>query len=157
MPADSERGRVQLPRTFRPLGVRLAIYLLGAMLLAVCVVTWLLLPAQTRSAFSLLERATLVLLALLFGAVGYALARSRLVARDEGLVVVNGYRTRRYDWNQVLGVSLRAGSPWAVLDLNDGTSTPAMGIQGSDGSRAARQVHELRHLIDVITHPAVDN
>lgn len=157
MPAASDLAALRLPRTFRPLGVRLAIYVFGGMLLAVAVVAWLLLPDQTRASFSWIERATLVLIGLMFGAAGYALARSRLVARPDGLVVVNGYRKRRFDWNQVLGVSLRAGSPWAVLDLSDGTSTAAMGIQGSDGPRASRQVRELRHLIDVITHPPVDN
>jgi hypothetical protein len=157
MPAGSELTAPRLPRTFRPLGVRLAIYVFGGMLLTVAVVAWLLLPDQTRASFNAVEKATLVLIALMFGAAGYALARSRLVARADGLVVVNGYRRRRFDWNQVLGVSLRAGSPWAVLDLSDGTSTAAMGIQGSDGARASRQVRELRGLIDEITHPPVDN
>jgi hypothetical protein len=137
--------------------VRLAIYVFGGMLLTVAVVAWLLLPDKTRASFNGVEKATLVLIALMFGAAGYALARSRLVARVDGLVVVNGYRRRRFEWNQVLGVSLRAGSPWAVLDLSDGTSTPAMGIQGSDGARASRQVRELRRLIDETTHPPVDN
>lgn len=157
MPAGSETAGLRLPRTFRPLGVRLAIYGFGGMLLAVAVVAWVLLPDQTRASFTAIEKATLVLIGLMFGAAGYALARSRLVARTDGLVVVNGYRKRRFDWNQVLGISLRAGSPWAVLDLSDGTSTAAMGIQGSDGPRASRQVRELRHLIDEITHPPVDN
>ncbi|MGN6131283.1 MAG: PH domain-containing protein [Nocardioidaceae bacterium] len=157
MPVASDAAGLRLPRTFRPLGVRLAIYLFGGLLLAVAVLVWVLLPDQTQASFNGLEKATLVVIGLMFAAAGYALARSRLVARADGLVVVNGYRKRRFDWNQVLGVSLRAGSPWAVLDLSDGTSTAAMGIQGSDGPRASRQVRELRRLIDVITHPPVDN
>ncbi len=65
--------------------------------------------------------------------------------------MVNGFRTRRFEWNEVLGVTLRAGSPWAVLDLSDGTSVPAMGIQGSDGDRAKRQVREVRTLVELLT------
>ena len=41
----------------------------------------------------------------------------------------------------------RPARPWAVLDLADGTSQPAMGIQGSDGARARRAVAELRLLL----------
>ena len=54
--------------------------------------------------------------------------------------MVNGYRSRRFEWNEVVAVTLRPGSPWAVLDLADGTTVPAMGIQGSDGARATAQV-----------------
>ena len=91
-------------------------------------------------------------LGLMFYAGGYALARSRLVAREEGLTVVNGYKTRRLEWNEILAITLRPGSPWAVLDLADGTSLPAMGIQGSDGARATAQVRRVRALVEHLTH-----
>jgi hypothetical protein len=47
----------------------------------------------------------------------------------------------------VVQVTLRPGSPWAVLDVANGTSVAAMGIQGSDGARATAQVRRLRALI----------
>jgi hypothetical protein len=137
--------------TFRPLGVRLAIYVLGALLLLVVVVMWFSLPAEIRGQFSILQRATVIAFGVLFYAAGFALARSRVVARESGLTVVNGYRTRRFEWNEVLAVSLRAGSPWAVLDLSDGTSVPAMGIQSSDGARATQQVRQVRALVNAHT------
>ncbi len=145
MPADSEAG---LPRTFRPLGVRLMVTVLGVLLLAVVVVMWLAFPPEVRDSFTLFDRATVVVIGLAFYTIGYALARSRVVAREHEVVVVNGYRTRRFHWNQVLAVTLRAGAPWAVLDLSDGTSVAAMGIQASDGDRAVRQVREVRRLVD---------
>jgi len=148
MPAGSDTA---LPVTFRPLGVRLAIYVLGALLLVVVVVMWLSFPAEIRDQFTILERITLVGFGVLFYAAGYALARSRVVARESGLTVVNGYRTRRFEWNEVLAVSLRAGSPWAMLDLSDGTSVPAMGIQSSDGARATQQVRRVRALVNAHT------
>jgi hypothetical protein len=40
-----------------------------------------------------------------------------------------------------------------VLDLSDGTTVAAMGIQGSDGPRAARQVREVRTLVERLTRP----
>ena len=87
-------------------------------------------------------------LGLMFYAVGHALSRSRVVAREDGVTVVNGYRTRRFEWNEILAISLRPGSPWAVLDVADGSTVAAMGIQGSDGSRAHAQVRRLRALVD---------
>jgi hypothetical protein len=35
-----------------------------------------------------------------------------------------------------------------VLDLSDGTSVSAVGIQGSDGARAKLQVRQLLALVD---------
>jgi hypothetical protein len=156
MPAGSEDGAtpaagVTLPRTFRPFGVRIAVYVLGALLVLTCVVMWLAFPPHIRAKFTVLQVLTIVAMGLMFYAIGFALSRSRLVARREGLTVVNGFRTRRFEWNEVLGVTLRAGSPWAVLDLSDGTSVPAMGIQGSDGDRAKRQVREVRTLVELLT------
>jgi PH (Pleckstrin Homology) domain-containing protein len=148
MPADSERA---LPRTFRPLGVRVAAFVLGGLLVLVVLVMWFSFPAEVRSQFTVLEIGTVVGLGAMFYLAGFALARSRLVAREDGLTVVNGYRSRRYDWNQVIRVGLRPGGPWAVLDLSDGTSIAAMGIQGSDGDRAQRQVRELRGLVERLT------
>jgi hypothetical protein len=148
MPAASE---VSLPHTFRPFGVRIMVGVLGGLLLLITVVTWLAFPAEVRDQFTLGQRATLVLLGLALFACGYALARSRVVARSDGLTVVNGYRSHRYEWNEVLAVSLRPGSPWAVLDIADGTTVAAMGIQGSDGARAATQVRQLRALVERLT------
>jgi hypothetical protein len=140
-----------LPRTFRPFGVRIAILATGVVLLLVVAVMWLALPADVRAQFTALQILTLLLLGAMFYAAGFALARSRLVARDDGLTVVNGYRTRRYHWNEVLAVTLRHGSPWAELDISDGTTVSAMGIQGSDGARAQAHVRELRTLVDRLT------
>jgi hypothetical protein len=144
MPADSE---VTLPRTFRPFGVRIAIYAAGALLLLVALGMWLAFPPEIRAQFTVLQLGTVLVLGLLLYSCGYALARSRVVAGDDGLTVVNGYRTRRFAYNQVIAVTLRAGSPWALLDLSDGSTVPAMGIQGSDGPRAVQQVREVRALV----------
>jgi hypothetical protein len=148
MPAASD---LSLPRTFRPLGVRIAINLAGGLLLVVALVMWFALPPAIRAQFTAAQIGTIVGLGALMYAGGYALARSRVVAREEGLTVVNGYKTRRFEWNQVLAVQLRSGSPWAMLDLSDGTSVAAMGIQGSDGPRAVQQVREVRALVARLT------
>ncbi|HYH34619.1 MAG TPA: PH domain-containing protein [Nocardioides sp.] len=145
MPAASE---LPLPRTWRPLGVRLAGIALGVLLLVVCAVAWFSFDPEIRARFTPFQRGTVVAIGLLFYGAGYALARSRVVAEPDRLVVVNGYRSRSYDWAEVVAVHLPPGAPWATLDLADGTSQPAMGIQGSDGERARRAVAELRRVLD---------
>ncbi|GAA1475585.1 PH domain-containing protein [Nocardioides aestuarii] len=145
MPAASEPG---LPRTWRPLGVRVAGIVFGGLLVVVCAAAWFSFDAETRARFTVFQRGTIVFLGLLFFSVGYAMARSRVVAAADRLVVVNGYRRHDYEWAEVVAVHMPPGAPWAVLDLADGTSQPAMGIQGSDGGRARAAVVELRTLID---------
>jgi len=129
----------------------MVVIVLGALLVLVTVVMWFAFPPEIRAEFTPLQIGTVLVLGLLFYAGGYALARSRVVAREDGLVVVNGYKTRRFEWNEVLAITLKAGSPWAMLDLSDGTTVAAMGIQGSDGPRAMRQVREVRALVDRLT------
>jgi Bacterial PH domain len=148
MPAGSDDVAVpSLPHTWRPLGVRLAGWVFGLSLLIVVTVAWLAVPADVRDATSFLQRVTLLGFVALGIVIMHALMRCRVTATREHLVVVNGYRRHDYDWAQVLGVSLPAGAPWATLDLADGTTVSAMGIQGSDGQRARTAVRELRLLL----------
>ena len=156
MPAASEQPAplpVRLPHTFRPLGVRMVALVLGVLLLLICAVGWFSLPPGAQAQFNPAEKLTLLTFGIALYAAGYALFRCRVVARPSGVMVVNGYRARRFHWNEVLAVSLRRGSPWAVLDLSDGTSVAAMGIQSADGDRAVSQVRQLRGLIEAMTRP----
>ena len=147
MPADSEPRRSagpDLPHSWRPLGALIVASALGLMLLALLIAVWIGLGDSVRSQFTPFQRITLVVLGLGFFACYHALVRSRVVAREEGLTVVNGYRKRAFEWSQVIAVQLRRGAPWATLDLSDGTSISLIGIQGSDGDRARRAVREIR-------------
>ena len=86
MPAGSEdratpAAGVPLPRTFRPFGVRIAVYVLGTLLVLTCVVMWLAFPPHIRAKFTVLQVLTIVAFGLMFYAIGFALSRSRLVAR----------------------------------------------------------------------------
>ena len=143
MPADSEAAP-QLPHTWRPFGVRIAVGILGGMLFVLVVLVWLGLDESVRRQFTGFQRGTLVFLALLLLATYNALWRSRVTATSDRLTVVNGYRTRHYEWSQVIGVSLRRGAPWATADISDGTTVALFAVQGSDGARARRAIREIR-------------
>lgn len=152
MPAGSDRsageGLPALPHTWRPLGVRVAVAGLGLMLLVVCAAAWFGFDESVRDRFTVLQRLTILAMGAGFGACGWALARARVTAEMEALVVVNGFRTRRLEWEELVAIHLPAGAPWATLDLADGTTISAMAFQGSDGRRARDGVRQVRALID---------
>jgi hypothetical protein len=145
MPAVSEPPG--LPRTWRPLGVRLAVFFFGGMLAVVCLAAWFAVGPEVRGNVTVWQLATMLLIAAMGGAVGWGLVRCRVTATRGGLEIVNGYSTHRYAWAEVLAVQMPPGAPFPVLDLADGTSRPAMGIQSSDGDRARAAVRELRALV----------
>ncbi|HET6562646.1 MAG TPA: PH domain-containing protein [Marmoricola sp.] len=153
MPAGSEPpGRSAplpgLPLRMRPMGVRVASIGFAVALLVTLGAIWFAFPDGVREQFTPFQKLTVLGMLLAAFVVGHALSRCRVDADEEGLTVVNGYTTHRLDWNQVVAVTLRPGNPWALLDLSDGTTRSAMGIQGSDGKRAQRQVRQLRALVE---------
>ena len=152
MPAGSE-SEAGLPVTFRPLGVRIAAVAFGVMLFGVGTAIWVSFPAEVRDAFTFFQRLTVLGMGAGALVVGHALGRCRIDADVDGLRVVNGYRSHRLQWAQVVAVRMLPGNPWVSLDLADGTSMSALGIQGSDGARAQRQVRTLRRLIDAHAAP----
>lgn len=148
MPAASELPPLRLPARLRPLGVRVAATVMACALTVTVVTIWLAFPPEVRAQFTVFQEATLLLIGLIIFGAGFALARCRLDIDEQGLTVVNGYRTHRFEWGQVVAISLRPGNPWAVLDLSDGTSQPVMAIQGSDGPRALTQVRQVRKVVE---------
>lgn len=139
---------LSLPHTWRPFGARIAVIFFGAMLVLMCVFAWLGFDPEIRAKFTLFQRSTIVFIGLLYAVAGYALARSRVVASETGVVVVNGYKRRDYEWAEIISIHLPVGAPWATIDLADGSTTSLLAIQGSDGDRARSAVRTLRALID---------
>ncbi|TYB45019.1 PH domain-containing protein [Actinomadura chibensis] len=105
------------------------------------------LAALVAPQFKAFDRALMIAFGVLIGWVLHMLARCRVAADESGLTVVNAFRTRRLEWPEVLGVSMTVGDPWPTLDLADGTSIGAMGINGAEKALAARQLAELRALL----------
>jgi hypothetical protein len=141
---------VDLPHTWRPLGPRIAGAVAGVVLLVMAAFLWFGFDEETRDAITPFQRGTVIAFGL--GGLGalFALIRSRVVAQPDRLTVVNGYRRRDFEWAEVIAVHLPPGAPWVTLDLADGNTVSAMGIQSSDGDRARTAVRQLRSLVN---HP----
>ena len=137
-----------LPKTWRPLGPRIAALVFGIVLVGAFAMLWITFPQETKDAISPLQRATVIGFICLGLGLLNGLARSRVTAAADGLVVVNGYRKRELEWAQVVAVRMPPGAPWPTMDLDDTTTVSVMGIHGSDGARARTAVAELRALVD---------
>jgi hypothetical protein len=135
-------GSPLLPVRWRPRKGRLVPHALAVVSFAAVLVIALIIPA-----FQVADRVALIILA---GAVAtglYFFGRCELRAGPAGLTVVNVLRTTELDWVEILGARMEPGEPWPTLDLADGTTIAAMGIQSADGDRARQAVRELRALI----------
>ncbi|MEU6466720.1 PH domain-containing protein [Streptomyces sp. NPDC046976] len=100
------------------------------------------------------ERMSFVVTGALIFWVLAQLARIKVVADESGVTVVNIASSRRLDWAEILQVNLRPGDPWVFLNLSDGTSLPALGIQpGIARQRAIADAKALRALAEA--HSAV--
>nr|WP_202447842.1 PH domain-containing protein [Streptomyces sp. SID5468] len=134
-----------LPVTFRPARTRAVLLTIGTVMLAVFVTIAVAMPAP----WSLTDRSTMITTGLLIFALLAMLARPKVVAARDGVTVVNVVTRRRLAWPQVLGVNLRPGDPWVYLDLADGTTLAAMGIQpGMARRQAVRDAGRLRALTE---------
>ncbi|MEU8630226.1 PH domain-containing protein [Streptomyces sp. NPDC048669] len=133
-----------LPVTFRPTRTRVVLLSVGVVMFAVITVV-----AFTLEQLSAGERTSFVFTALVFLGVLALLSRPKIVADDSGVTVVNLTRTRRLSWAEIVRVNLRVGDPWVFLDLSDGTSMPALGIQpGIAKEQAIRDARALRVLAE---------
>ncbi|MEV4427113.1 PH domain-containing protein [Streptomyces sp. R-07] len=133
-----------LPVTFRPGRTRAILLTMGLAMFVVITAVAMMLERLGPG-----ERVSFVFTAALLSGVLVLLSRPKVVADDEGVTVVNITRTRRLAWAEILKVNLRPGDPWVFLDLSDGTSLPALGIQpGIAKESAIRDARALRALAD---------
>jgi hypothetical protein len=116
-------------------------------LAGVIVTTMTVLAIVIAPPFSVPDRIGIVLFGLAIAGLLSLLGRCRVTADADGLTLVNPVRTLRYEWAEVLSVTMEDGEPWPTLDLADGSTVSAMGIQRSDGDRARRALAELRALL----------
>ncbi|WP_329215486.1 PH domain-containing protein [Streptomyces sp. NBC_01485] len=134
-----------LPVTLRPGRTRAVLLTAGVAIFLVISAVAMLLEQLGPG-----ERLSFVLTGALIFWVLARLARVRVDADDSGVTVVNIASRRRLAWAEILRVNLRPGDPWVFLDLSDGTSLPALGIQpGIDKQQAITDARTLRALAEI--------
>ncbi|MFE7273114.1 PH domain-containing protein [Streptomyces sp. NPDC057623] len=133
-----------LPVTFRPGRTRAVLLCAGTAIFVVITAVALLLEKLGPG-----ERLSFIFTgALMFGVLAM-LARVKVVAEETGVTVVNIATRRRLEWAEIVQVNLRPGDPWVFLNLSDGTSLPALGIQpGIAKQRAIADARALRALAE---------
>ncbi|MFD9332136.1 PH domain-containing protein [Streptomyces sp. NPDC060065] len=133
-----------LPVTFRPSRTRAVLVSTGVAILVVLTTVVMLLEQLGPG-----ERLSFILTGALIFGVLLMLARPKVVADESGVTVVNIASSRRLAWAEILQVNLRPGDPWVFLNLSDGTSLPALGIQpGIAKHRAIEDARALRALAE---------
>lgn len=132
---------------FRPRRARLVVYPCAAALFAVLVAIAVLLPSEGEHGWGLGSRLSVVAVALAMVWFLHRLASVRLVTDDSGVEVVNVLTRRRLEWAEVVGVRLSRDDAWLMLDVADGTSLAAMGVQRSEGESAQLQAREFARMV----------
>ncbi|MEU2421850.1 PH domain-containing protein [Streptomyces sp. NPDC007851] len=137
-------GLPALPVTFRPGHTRVILLTAGvAIFLTISGVALLLEQLGPGEKLSFVVTGALIFWVLA------QLARVKVVADESGVTVVNIAAKRHLQWAEILQVNLRPGDPWVFLDLSDGTSLPALGIQpGIAKQHAIADAKALRALAE---------
>ncbi|MFE9561285.1 PH domain-containing protein [Streptomyces sp. NPDC006487] len=142
--ATAQPAPPALPVTFRPTRTRAVLLGVGAAMFVTITSIALILETLHPG-----ERIAFVFTAALLSSVLVLLSRPKVVADETGVTVVNLTTTRRLEWAQILRVNLRPGDAWVFLDLSDGTSLPALGIQpGVAKAQAIGDARALRALAE---------
>ncbi|MFG2729577.1 PH domain-containing protein [Streptomyces canus] len=133
-----------LPVTFRPSRTRAVLLTAGVAIFVTITVIALLLEQLGPG-----ERLSFIFTAALLAGVLFLLARVKVVADESGVTVQNIAGRRRLEWAEIIQVNLRPGDPWVFLNLSDGTSLPALGIQpGIAKQQAIADAKALRALAE---------
>lgn len=132
---------------FRPRRARVVVYACAAAVATVLVTMALALPSGGPQGWGTGSRVSVVVFAAVFVWFLHRLASVRLVADRDGIDVINILNRRHLDWAEVVGVRLTRDDAWLLLDVSDGTSLAAMGVQRSEGDLAQRQARELARMV----------
>lgn len=109
---------------------------------------WYAIGPEIRSQISGSQAITLAIIALAMLAIMMSLGYSRLYADERGVIIRNGPVRRKFAVEQVAGLRLRDGDPWAYLLVKDGEGgvkrRAVLAIQQLEGVRAKRKVTSVR-------------
>jgi hypothetical protein len=131
----------------RPRRARLIVYPAAAALFVVLVGVAFLMPSGGEHGWGTGSRLAVVVFAAACVWFLHRLASVRVETDGSGATVVNILRRRRLEWSEVVGVRLSRDDAWMMLDVSDGTSLAAMGVQRSEGALAERQARDFARMV----------
>lgn len=108
---------------------------------------WYAIGSSIRSQVTWFQAATLLFFLVFMIAMMLSIGYSRIWADEDGVVVRNGPVLRKFRIDEVAGVRLRDGDPWAYLLVkhNGGVKRRAvLAIQTLEGDKAKRKIRALR-------------
>ena len=117
--------------TIRPQGPRIVAY--GVMVLMIVSIVAIGRALSDYVYFATSEKATMILLLVAVLALLHGVGRSYVRADASSIEIVNGYRRHRFTWDQVEGISMKAGAPWATLVTTDDERVMLFALQRTDG------------------------
>ena len=106
-----------------------------------------LLPSDGANGWGPGSRISVVVFGLVIAYFLHRLASVRVETDADGVTVVNILNRRRLEWAEVVGVRLSRDDAWMLLDVSDGSSLAAMGVQRSEGALAEEQVRTFARLV----------
>jgi hypothetical protein len=128
---------------------------LSAILMVGALWVWYALGPDIRAQVTWLQAATLLFFVVFMIAIMLTLGYSHLWAEDGEVVIRNGPVMRRFRTQEIAGLRLRKGDPWAYLLIKDPTAEDGLrrravlAIQSLEGDGARKKVVELRNWLVV--------
>lgn len=122
--------------------------LLSVVLFIFVLYGWYAVGADIRSQISVFQAVTLLAVALVMLGIMLSVGYSRFWADERGISIRNGPVLRRFPIDEVAGLRLRDGDPWAYLLVKDGKGgvkrKAVLAIQQLEGVRGKRKVSQVR-------------
>lgn len=128
--------------TYRPIGPRIVVWTCTVLLIVVAIVIGRSLPEEMK--FRPAETATIAFLLFCVVVGAHAIGRSRVTIDDQGMIVVNGFKRRDVDWDQIKIVSMKPGAPWPTVETFDEERFILFGIQRSDHGRSRAALKQIK-------------
>lgn len=101
-------------------------------------------PGTTEGSFDTPDVIAWFTIAGLILAVLWRFGRARIFVTEQGVRVRNFFHTYEYAWPQILRVAMTTADPWALLELNDGTTCTVLALPASEVKASMRCVADLR-------------
>lgn len=132
---------------YRPVRARAVVYGCAVAVMVAMIVLAIVLPSTGPHPWGPGSRLAMVVFGAAVVFLLHRLADVRVEAAEAGVLVVNVVGRRRLEWAEIVGVRLLRDDAWMMLDLADGESLAAMGVQKSEGKRGERQAAEFARLV----------